>query len=215
MAKKKGAKIQPQKKWKAGDLLYKYRGLDPMGFLIDIIRNKMLFAASYTKMNDPMEGMYRYSFDVPEHIRQMIKYEKLEYHICALSKRKDSTLMWSHYSDSHRGIVLGVRPRFTGNSFEEIAVEYIDDLKLIEASSHPRENAKKVLSKKLKPWSYEEEIRVLTRKNFVPIEIEEVLIGCKADKTVVERIKFLFERTVDEKNIKQLHRDELDVNMES
>jgi len=215
MAKKKVTKMHTQRKWKAGNLLYKYRSLNALHFLIDIIRNQMLYAAQFTELNDPMEGMYRYSDNIPYRTREMVLEAKTEYRICALSKKKNSTLMWAHYADSHRGVVLGIKPRFLGKDFEEINVVYTTDLRVWGTSANAREIAKEALSKKLDLWKYEDEVRILTKKRFVPIKIEEVLIGCKAEDNEVERIKFLFERIVDRSKIKQLQRDELDVNMES
>ena len=213
MAKKKLTKRHTQ--WKAGNLLYKYLSLNELHFLIDIIRNQTLYAAQFTELNDPMEGVYRFSDSIPYRTRDMVLEKKTEYRICALSKKKNSTLMWAHYADSHRGVVLGIRPHFSGNDFEEINVVYTTDLRVWGTNANAREIAKEALSKKLDLWKYEDEVRILTKKRFVPIKIEEVLIGCRAKENEVERIKFLFERIVNSSKIKQLQRGELDVNMES
>mgnify|MGYP000247525063 CR=1 FL=1 len=182
-------------------------------FLIDIIRNKLFYAAKFTELNDPMEGVYRFSDNIPYQTREMVFEEKERYRICALSKIKNSTLMWAHYADSHRGVALGVNPCFTNNNFEEIDVAYAADLRMWGTMGSPRTIAKEALSKKLDHWKYEEEVRILTREKFVPIEIEEVLIGCRADESEVKRIRFLFETIVDKSKIRQLQRDELDVNV--
>jgi hypothetical protein len=110
-------------------------------------------------------------------------------------------------------VVLGVRPNFIGNDFEEISVVYTPILQALGTGGCHRDIAKEILSKKLDHWEYEEEVRVLTSQEYVPIKIEEVLIGCKAEPIDVERIRFLFDGTIDNNKIRQLHRDELDTNI--
>lgn len=41
-------------------ILYKYRAFSNFENLVDIIVNSRLYAASYDKMNDPMEGSYSF-----------------------------------------------------------------------------------------------------------------------------------------------------------
>ncbi len=39
--------------------LYKYRNIKSFEFFCDILINSRLYAAEYSKLNDPMEGIYR------------------------------------------------------------------------------------------------------------------------------------------------------------
>lgn len=41
-------------------MLYKYRGFNNFEFALDIFVNQRLYAATYKKLNDPMEGRFIY-----------------------------------------------------------------------------------------------------------------------------------------------------------
>ena len=41
-------------------MLYKYKSLDNLMWILDIILNKRLYAAKYTELNDPMEGIFKH-----------------------------------------------------------------------------------------------------------------------------------------------------------
>jgi len=192
-------------------LLYKYRSLDPFRFFIDILRNKELYAAQFTELNDPMEGVFTLSRGViSEEMRSKIHYKKLEYRICAFSNKMNSTLMWTHYSDSHRGVVVGIEPPQENRDTMLVEVNYVTKLKVSGDTHSARNIAQEILSQKLDHWKYEDEMRILTTKKFVPIKISQVIIGCNADRNEVERIKFMFKGVVDKSRIRQLDRSELD-----
>ncbi len=142
-------------------MLYKYRTLNNFKFFMDILLNQRLYAANYKDLNDPMEGQYLYSHGSNESIIEAISGQKEKTRIVSLSRKNNIPLMWSHYSDGHRGVVIGL---------EVDTKKY--DLKPIKYSASPFQlsednhnsastNAKYILSQKHKVWSYEEEERVL------------------------------------------------------
>lgn len=130
--------------------------------------------------------------------------------ILSLTKREDSLLMWSHYADQHRGIVIGVRAGHTffqpGNGIG------IDGLKGVTyTSARPEIELGKPLDMpnvndalfftKSPEWSYEEEIRVIrdgrlagdltnTRgiTSFPPDLISEIIIGAKTSLQDLGRV---------------------------
>ena len=92
-------------------MFYKYRSLAQEGFYrcLDIIVNKRLYSSQYLDLNDPMEGFYLSSQGiVSEEMQHKLQDGKNAIRIVSLSKRDDSTLMWSHYADGHKGIAIGV-----------------------------------------------------------------------------------------------------------
>ena len=90
-------------------ILYKYRGFENLKNLIDIFLNGRLYAASYTEMNDPMEGHYFHRSGIlsPE-FKSALKGEKDTFGICSLSEISNNELMWAHYANGHNGIAVGV-----------------------------------------------------------------------------------------------------------
>ncbi|MCF2861207.1 hypothetical protein ABMY44_03380 [Pseudoalteromonas sp. Cnat2-41] len=160
---------------------YKYRSLENFKNFVDIILNNRIYAAPYFELNDPMEGLYTYDAGtINRELVEKIKGEKTKLRICSLSRRPDSTLMWSHYADSHRGVVIGL---VVDNKHEMRPITY-EGLSYVQNATRngSHETAKNVLTCKLEPWAYEEEERVfVTDSNYVDISISQILLGSKMD----------------------------------
>lgn len=161
-------------------MYYKYRGVTELKYLLDIFLNKRLFAAQYFNMNDPMEGYYRYTIgDLSNSVMSAIKSEKSKIGICSLSRTKDNNLMWAHYAEGHKGIVIGVEINANKYDVEPVKYDEIIDLSIYQNhdSSHL---AKEILSHKYKIWGYEEEVRIFVKhKSFIQVNVREVIFGCK------------------------------------
>jgi hypothetical protein len=117
--------------------------------------------------------------------------------ILALTKTKDHILLWSHYSDYHRGICIGYDKdrlisdlKIKYNSFEKIFfgmdVNYIEKYPIIipKKGITPEEYVRNPISTKAKYWEYEQEYRILLLNGAreltnVPDEtINEITLGC-------------------------------------
>ena len=165
-------------------MLYKYRNLNDFRFFVDIVLNNRLFAASYTNLNDPMEGYYRYTTgELTEEILDAIKGEKQKLGICSLSRRNDIELMWSHYCDGHKGLVIGVE--IDSSKYEITPIEYNGLSDISNADTFNRsyqEIAKSILTNKHNIWSYEEEVRAFVEgSNFIDVNVREIILGQKMD----------------------------------
>ena len=120
--------------------LYKYRSLENLGRILDILLHERLYAANFKNLNDPMEGHYRYSTDVNKELRTQILDERNRTLICSLSKKKDIGLMWTHYANENKGCCIELQ--VTSPSWTMIEVDYKDKLPNIT-------NVKEILSVKL------------------------------------------------------------------
>ena len=157
--------------------LYKYRSLENLGRILDILLHERLYAANFKNLNDPMEGHYRYSTDVNKELRTQILDERNRTLICSLSKKKDIGLMWTHYANENKGCCIELQ--VTSPSWTMIEVDYKDKLPNIT-------NVKEILSVKGNVWSYEEEVRFIKTLNdnvtihpYLEITISKVYIGCE------------------------------------
>lgn len=199
-----------------GQTLYKYRGLEPWEFLLDILINKRLYAASFNKLNDPMEGVFTYSQDKanPSFIEQM-KMHKSELQICSLSKTHNNSVMWSYYASGHEGLVIGVSIDTSGDNYVEIEKVTYAKNNIFRGflGSDAETEAKKVLTKKLSAWRHEQEIRVFSRSNFVPIKINNVYFGCQMKSDKKDLLRSLLESLDQEVEIIEIHRSDLDSNL--
>lgn len=175
--------------------LYKYRSLQNFANFVDIVIFNRLYAASYTELNDPMEGLYFYDEGVLNRsMISKIKSEKEGLKICSLSKNPNSTLMWSHYADSHEGVVIGLS---LGIGHESMPITY-SGLSYVQNAHRngAQETARNILSHKLEAWSYEEEERVfVTNGSYVNINVESVILGSEMKEREQKLVKKLI-RTI-------------------
>ena len=176
-------------------LLYKYRTIDNLEFFIDIILNQRLFASQYTDLNDPMEGYYTYTTGaLSKEVLNTIKSEKERLGICSLSKNSEIALMWSHYADGHRGVVIGIE--IDHNKYKIEPIKY-KGLPTLHDSNTPnyKELAQLILTHKHNIWKYEEEIRIITRDNkFINVKIKNIILGKKMKYEKKEFIKSLVKK---------------------
>lgn len=115
--------------------------------------------------------------------------------ICSFTDKNNNSLMWSHYTNNHRGICV----KYSHTLFDMLSkakgslgydkVQYSDTPPLIDTLESPDSKIKKMIFNKQSEWQYEQEHRVVLLSNndtdFVPIEhkyFEGIYIGSKADK---------------------------------
>jgi len=198
------------------EVLYKYRSLDNWKFILDILLEERLYAASFKTLNDPMEGRYHYQRDeVSKAFDRSLRMSKDYWRICSLTTKPTSTLMWSYYAGGHTGVALGVVvPAKRGQTLRPV----IYDSEVFLGPGHqqrpPRDVALEILSQKQQAWAHEEEVRVFSARPFVEVQLKRVLLGCHiadADKELLTRLV----RTIAPKaTIVKLRRRNLDAPLE-
>ncbi|MBW8326669.1 MAG: DUF2971 domain-containing protein [Prolixibacteraceae bacterium] len=108
--------------------------------------------------------------------------------LLSLSEKRDDILMWSHYSNFHKGFVVGFHTNSLLNhyDFDFIGkVKYQEDYPLISGYNDTDERFKKKFFTKSNAWSYENEWRL--SKNHITNRIiklkkesfAEIVIGCQ------------------------------------
>lgn len=174
------------------DILYKYRGIENFRFFVDIVLKNRLYASKYKDMNDPMEGQYVYpQGELDREILNRIYSEKNNLRICSLSNSKDNELMWSHYSEGHRGVLIGLKVDRSNYDVQSIQYDGLISLQRHEVGNN---TARDILLRKLNVWGYEEEVRVfVSNNNYVDIEIKEIITGRKMSNQNYNFIKDLVE----------------------
>jgi hypothetical protein len=181
--------IQQENKIKT---LYKYRSLKNFHFFVDILLYNRLYAAKYTDMNDPMEGIYYYnSGKLNEDIRKKLSGEKERLKICSLSEANDNILMWSHYADSHKGVAIGIQ--IEDRKYEIRPIQY-DGYSYISDNNYCNQSAKAILTHKADVWSYEKENRVFCDNNYIDVKIVEIITGIKMETKEISLLKKLVEK---------------------
>jgi hypothetical protein len=173
-------------------MLYKYKNLNNFKWILDIVLNKKLYAAKYTELNDPMEGIFRHR-GLHKNIIRELKSEKKELRICSLSKTCNDNLMWAHYADGERGIVIGIKKECLSSQNHIHSICDIDywGIPYVEENT----TADAILSRKNKEWGYEQEVRVFTKEKYIKIEIEEIILGSR----ILPEYKYFFEKILKDK----------------
>lgn len=101
-------------------------------------------------------------------------YIKNRFGTTSFSKKCNSLRMWSHYADSHKGFVIIfdrelLEATVLDGITKMIDVEYngLPDIKLAYRTNNITiENDKYILTKKLKEWKYEKEVRIIRKDQF-------------------------------------------------
>lgn len=85
--------------------------------------------------------------------------------------------MWSHYSEGHQGVVIGVE--INPAEYEVRPIEY-DGPHWVGLNNFHNGAAIDVLTHKLDVWQYEAEERVFTRgKLFVDVTVHKIICGSR------------------------------------
>jgi hypothetical protein len=121
------------------------------------------------------------------------------YGLLALSENFDSILMWTHYANSHTGIVLCLDLLEDPDFFiSPLKVNYQKTYNPVNFFSRETDldYVKKIIATKSKEWEYEQEIRIVKdsvgEHSFNKSLIKKVYFGCKCKVEEKLRIKSLF-----------------------
>ena len=174
-------------------ILYKY-----MSFLsaAQAIKNSTIGFSCIEDLNDPFEGAalcFEDSEEVPSSLQRSASFNRLsrKFGVLSLTRNPFNALMWSHYGDDHRGVVLGIDIDLANlNDLEKCIIpakfgeiiytttiprnylpaSSVEQLLSIGENSHhffehEHELFKNTFLYKDSAWAYEEEVRVV--KNIV------------------------------------------------
>jgi hypothetical protein len=207
--------------------LFKYRAFNKSS--IELLVNRELWFAKPETLNDPFECQLSYERvleavwnkkEIAEQQQNNLKNELdkrlSELGICSFSRTRKNQLMWSHYSDEHRGFCIGFNEntlKNTSERFHSIPVDYQADLpykKIIERfeyfeSNEPLNNKisdiygdilESVIGTKYTNWKYEKETRLVTYEfgalKFEPKSVVSIAFGLRmADRDKVTLKKLL------------------------
>lgn len=163
------------------DYFYKYRSLQNLERFLSIIINRELYGATYSEMNDPMEGYFKYSSEASRNLIDSIIEGKSKTYICSLSRKADIGLMWTHYADENKGCCIELQ--VNSNSWNRVDVNYSRQIPQITGN----DTAASILGVKAMMWEYEEETRFLkssaNSRPMLKIKISRIFIGCKVDRS--------------------------------
>ena len=179
--------------------LYKYYKSLPNNYLL----NPTLKLACPENLNDPFENSISDLISkIPEVSDNSLSYFKKVVNHAGLSSALSNTgvvsmsethrnlLMWAHYADEHRGLVIGYREDILTNKFRDsifkfhgisktpLKVDYdtvrFDSESEVKTSNNHKKILKKILTTKGDDWIYEKEHRFL-----IPIYLADSIVPNK------------------------------------
>jgi len=158
--------------------LFKFRNPDQLNFLFDIIYSKRVYCADWRAVNDPMEGLFSYTFSGPERERHRSKLdeivrEKERYRICSFSQTISEPLLWAHYAGGFKGFAVEIQIQNPSIHFKEVT--YSDKPLIVDGDLViDQDMAKEALTRKRQFWHYEDEIRLLHRGTYFDLPVGSV-----------------------------------------
>lgn len=185
------------KKLETPKSLYKYRSLQNLKRVLDILEKGELYAAKLNELNDPMEAYFDFQNEKNVSVKNMKENFKKAY-ICSLSKSHDIGLMWSHYADGHNGCCIEVEA-VDSEEWQGRDVYYDKDLKKISESKSVYD----LLKIKSEAWKYEDEYRYIKvaddsskeKSTRLKVKVKHIYLGVAVSDNLAKFYQELFVST--------------------
>jgi agmatine/peptidylarginine deiminase len=119
---------------------------------------------------------------------------------CCFTTDPRNLLMWSHYSNHHKGIVFQFEvAKDTTTFLKTVRLNYVKNYPIINWANDTLEELKSTFLNKYDAWSYEKEWRIIhthganTLLNFKLEALTGIIFGCNADNNIKNKIMQLLE----------------------
>lgn len=202
---------------------YTYKSLSEMG----------LWLGKITEMNDPFDCLGELDIDYKLSLQDLFLTKPLEFSenmlthmfanlrklavgnfvFCSLTEDPYNVLMWSHYANSHQGIVLGfefdeslINNNFIekvtyANNLPSVDIDYLKNLfsyaNMYLVPLHEWKYLFRYLSLKTADWHYEKEWRIwgnITPRylNYIASDIKSVYFGLRCTQETKDKVQSIF-----------------------
>lgn len=179
---------------------YKFKGADQIPHAFDIIFNSRLYCADWSNLNDPMEGMFAYSYkaganrdeDIKDTVARIIQ-EKKQLRVCSLSETMDCHLLWSHYASGFTGMAIEVELPDDSPAVRMVNYRGVFAGVRLDGRVNAQEVAEEILGSKYSEWAYEREIRVLHKERFFQLAapVRHVIAGHRMERALFDALNFI------------------------
>jgi hypothetical protein len=130
-----------------------------------------------------MEGYYRTREHLPQNLRDNILNQKSNFRICSLANEDTNKVLWAHYANGFKGIVIGIKTKEPVQSVIYEGLHELDNLLI-----RNNQDISSIFLHKLEEWSYENESRVVGNNPSTNIDIEvvEIIFGLRTNENTKE-----------------------------
>lgn len=190
--------------------LYKYRPLNNIGHVLDIILNNRFYCAEWHELNDPMEAYCEASAKdarSKREIAEKLKKQLTDYRIVSFGKSYDNYLLWSYYAAGHKGVAIEVDdPDDLILNVKPVKYDWV--ISMVDNEQIEKSNVTPwLLEYKREEWVHEEEYRIISRMTDLivekdkdgkgnvfynlpsPCSIKNVYTGCLCDHGKIQDLK--------------------------
>lgn len=204
-------------------MLYRYRSLEFKDREIDALTNSYLYAASFDKMNDPMEAFYELGGEedviinnlfptIPlfsSEVYSLYKNYINQLGLLSFSKSNLKYPMWAYYANNFSGICLEfdksvlMQGSLNGENIIQITYsnEALPPISMLELIGLSQDQVLKTillrLTRKRKDWQHEDEVRIMTggigKKYYLENALKRIFLGPKIDENHKDLICSIFE----------------------
>jgi len=166
--------------------LYKYKSLENLWYVLDVLVHNRLYCAHWSELNDPLEGRYEIYLGEKSSKIETLMIGRIEeardaYRISSLSADATNFLLWSHYAGGHKGIAIEVEvPDDHANLCQ---VTYSPFSSVFTDKLQTKEDMRHLFNGKSEEWEYEKEYRIICERRFfqLPTPVERVFVGPMLD----------------------------------
>lgn len=178
---------------------YKFKSAAQADHIFDLILNQRLFCAPWDVLNDPMEGVFAYSFRGDDEARPAqelaagVQAELKKLKVCSLARTFDCHLLWSHYANGFNGVAVELElpekhPEIRPVSYRGVFGQfgYRTDLEATEV-------ARKLLFSKYQEWQYEQELRIVSESCWFDqhVSVSRVIAGHRLHPALFEALQIV------------------------
>lgn len=192
-------------------LLYKFRPLESLEYVLDIVINERLYCARYKDLNDPFEGQLLHETEniiMPGLLgpttsrstteRRVISVDDISpvfepKRVCSLSKTANDVRMWSLYANSHKGVAIEIDLDADHNLAVATALRAVTYTKTLSEfrgviGIYDEDN---LLTIKTDHWRYEDEYRLLWHEPLFSIAgcVKRIVFGPRADQSKIDLLR--------------------------
>lgn len=182
--------------------LYKYKSLANLWHTLDVVVNKRLYCAHWSELNDPLEGRYEIYLGEKGDRLESIMASRIEkakdtYRVASLSADPTNFLMWSHYADGHKGIVIEVE--VPDDHEDLIKVVYSPFSSVFTDKLQTKEDMRHLFNGKGEEWGYEQEYRIVIEGRFfaLPKPVRRLLLGPLVSEDQATILRNIVPKTVE------------------
>jgi hypothetical protein len=176
---------------------YKFRSVENLEFVIDILLNNRLYCSDVQSLNDIREadvrigkdqGRVKEVIDFGNQVSTLLKGTR----VCSLCKTFQNHLLWSYYAGGSTGLAIEIDLP----PDDAVEVQYNDEFPFLSDhvdSGDAQAMVEKIISHKYTDWRHEQEIRIITKDPYyvLPTPVSRVIVGARMKPTTIDALALI------------------------